>query len=162
MNTVVVVKSLSHFWLFMTLQTAAHQASLSFTISQSLLKLMSIVLVMPFNHLIPVIPFSSCLPSFPESGSFVMSQLFTSGGQSIGSSASASVLPMNIQGWSPLGRRIPKESSPTPQFKSINSLVFGLLYGPTLLSTMTTGKTISLTIWTFVSKVNLSAFKYDV
>ena len=50
-----------------------------------------------------VIPFSSCLQSFPTSGSFQMSQLFTSGGQSIGVSASASVLPMNIQDWSPLG-----------------------------------------------------------
>ena len=50
-----------------------------------------------------VIPFSSCLQSFPESGSFPMSQFFSSGGQSIGVSASASVLPMNIQDWSPLG-----------------------------------------------------------
>ena len=50
-----------------------------------------------------VIPFSSRFQSFPASGSFQMSQFFTSGGQSIGVSASASVLPMNIQGWSPLG-----------------------------------------------------------
>ena len=50
-----------------------------------------------------VIPFSSCLQSFPASGSFPMSQFFASGGQSIGASASASVLPMNIQGWFPLG-----------------------------------------------------------
>ena len=50
-----------------------------------------------------VIPFSSCLQSFPASGSFPMSQLFASGGQSIGGSASASVLPMNTQDWSPLG-----------------------------------------------------------
>ena len=50
-----------------------------------------------------VIPFSSCLHSFPASGSFQMSQFFTSDGQSIGVSASASVLPMNIQDWSPLG-----------------------------------------------------------
>ena len=51
----------------------------------------------------PVIPFSSCLQSFPASGSFAMSQVFTSGGQSIGASASASVLPMNVQDWFPLG-----------------------------------------------------------
>ena len=51
----------------------------------------------------PVIPFSSCLQSFPTSGSFPMSHLFTSGGQSMGVSASTSVLPMNIQDWSPLG-----------------------------------------------------------
>ena len=50
-----------------------------------------------------VIPFSSCLQSFPASGSFLTSQLFTSSGQSIGASASTSVLPMNIQGWFPLG-----------------------------------------------------------
>ena len=50
-----------------------------------------------------VVPFSSCLQSFPASGSFPMSQLFTSGGQSIGVSASTSVLPMNIQDWFPLG-----------------------------------------------------------
>ena len=49
-----------------------------------------------------VVPFSSCSQSFPASGSFQMSQLFTSGGQSIGVSASTSVLPVNIQGWSPL------------------------------------------------------------
>ena len=51
----------------------------------------------------PVFPFSSCLPSFPASGSFQMSQFFASGGQSIGASASASVHPMNIQDWFPLG-----------------------------------------------------------
>ena len=50
-----------------------------------------------------VVPFSSCLQSFPASGSFQMSQFFTSGGQSIGVSALASVLRMNIQGWFPLG-----------------------------------------------------------
>ena len=50
-----------------------------------------------------VVPFSSCSQPFPASGSFPMSQLFTSGGQSIGVSASASVLPMNTQDWSPLG-----------------------------------------------------------
>ena len=79
--------------------TAVYQASLSFTISWSLLKLM-----MPSNHSTissSVIPFSSCPQSFPSSGSFPMSRFFASGDQSIG--ASASVLPMNIQGWFPLG-----------------------------------------------------------
>ena len=77
-----------------------------------------------------VIPFSSCLKSFPASGSFLMSQLFVSSGQSIGLSASASVLPMNIQHLFPLGwtglislQSKKLSSSPTPQFKSINSLV---------------------------------------
>ena len=82
--------------------TAACQASLSITNSWSLLKLMSIESVMPSNHLILCFPFSSHLPSFPASGFFQMSQFLTSGGQSIGVSASASVLPMNIQDWFPL------------------------------------------------------------
>ena len=94
------VHSLSDVWLFVTPWTAAHQASLSITNSWSLLKFMSIELVMPSNHLIP---FSSRLQSFPASGSFPMSQFFTLGGQSIGPSASASVLPMNIQDWFSLG-----------------------------------------------------------
>ena len=91
------VQSLSYVQLFATPWTVACQASLSITTSHSLLKLMSIESVMPSNHLISVIPFSSCLQSFPASGSFPMSQLFTSGGRSIGVSASASILPMNIQ-----------------------------------------------------------------
>ena len=91
------VQSLSHVRLFVIPWTAARQAFLSFTISWSLLKLMSIELVMSSSHLIFVILFFSCLQSFPASGSFLMSQFFTSGDQSIGASASASVLPMNIQ-----------------------------------------------------------------
>ena len=71
-----VVQSLSHVHLFATLWTAAHQASLFFTISWSLLKLVSIESVMSSHHLI--IPFSFCLPSFPASGSFLTSRLFVS------------------------------------------------------------------------------------
>ena len=82
--------------------TAAHQTSLSFTISQNFLKLMSIKLVMPSNHLTLVTPFS-CPQSFSASGSFPVSQLFASGGQIMGASASVSVLPMNIKGSFPLG-----------------------------------------------------------
>ena len=89
-----------------------------------------------------VIPFSSCPQSFPASGSFLISQLFASGGQSIGVSTSASVPPMNIQGWFLLGltglislqSKGPQESSLTPQFKSLNSLSLNLLYDPTLTS----------------------------
>ena len=89
-----------------------------------------------------VVPFSSCPQSFPASRSFHTSQLFTSGGQSIGVSASTSVLPMNTQDWSPLGwtgwislqSRDCQESSPTPQFKSINSSVLSFLHSPTLTS----------------------------
>jgi len=91
-----------------------------------------------------VIPFSSCLHSFPASGSFPMNQFFTSGDQSIGISPSASVLPMNIQDWFTLWWTgwISLQSkalsrlwySPTPQFKSIDSLVLSFLYSPTLTS----------------------------
>ena len=92
-----------YVWLFVTPHTAAHQASLSFTISKSLLKFMSIESMMPSNHLILCCPLLFCPQSFPASGSFPMSQLFTLGGQSTGASASASVLPKNIHDWFPLG-----------------------------------------------------------
>ena len=97
------VQSLSRVWLFATPWTAVCQASLSITSSRCLLTLLSIESVMPSNHPSSVVPFSSCLQSFPESGSFPMSQFFASGGQSIRVSASLSVLPMNTQDWSPLG-----------------------------------------------------------
>ena len=84
------VHSLSHVQLFVTPWTAAHQASMSIISSRNLLKLMSISLVMPSSHLILCVPFSSHLQSFPASGSFPVSQLFASGGHSIGASASAS------------------------------------------------------------------------
>ena len=88
-----------------------------------------------------VIPFSSRLQTFSASGSFPMSQLFESGGQSIGVSASASVLSINVQSFlqdglvgSPCSPRDSQESSPAPQFRSINSLLLGFLYSPTLTS----------------------------
>ena len=107
-----------------------------------------------------VVPFSSCPQSFPASGSFPVSWLFSSGGQSIGGSALAWVLPVNIQGWFPLGLTglisLPsgdsEESSPAPEFESFNSSALSLLYGSTLTSYRTTGKTIDLTRRTFVSK----------
>ena len=83
-----------------------------------------------------VVPFS-CLQFFPTSGNFQMSQLFTSGGQSIGVSASTSVLSLNIQDGlvgSPCSPRDSLVSSPTPQFKSINSSMLSFLYSPTLTS----------------------------
>ena len=82
------------------------------------------------------VPFSSCLQSFPESESFPMSQFFVSGGQSVGASASALVLPMNNNwlAWSPCSPRDSQESSSTPQFKSINSSAVSLLYSPILTS----------------------------
>ena len=99
----ISVQSLSHVWLFVTPWIAAARlpcpsssprpCSNSCPLSQWCHPTISF----------SVIPFSSCLQSFPESGSFPMSQFFASGGQSIGVSASASVLPVNIQDWFPLG-----------------------------------------------------------
>ena len=111
------------------------------------------------QHLI--VPFSSCLQSFPASGSFLISQFFTSGGQSVGGSASASVLPMNIPDWFPLGWTgwISLQSKqlsrvfPPPQFKSINSLVLSFFLWSNSHPYMTTGKIITLTRQTFVGKV---------
>ena len=96
------VQSLSRVRLFVTPGTATRQASLSFTISWSLLKLMSIESVMPSTHLVLCYPFLLLPSVFLPSGSFLMSQVFASGGQNIGASASASVLPLNIQDWFPL------------------------------------------------------------
>ena len=99
------VQLLSPAQLFVTPWTAACQAFLSITNSWSLLKLMSIKLVMPSNHLIlckPLLLLPSIF-SFTVSGSFPMSQFFITGGQYIRASASASVLLMNIQDWFPLG-----------------------------------------------------------
>ena len=101
--TVVVFQSLSHVQLSVTPWIAACQTLLSFTISWSFLKLMSIESVMPSNHLIFCHPLLLPLQSFPASGSFQMSQFFASGGQSIGVSASTSAFPMNIQDWFSLG-----------------------------------------------------------
>ena len=108
-----------------------------------------------------VFPFSSYPQSFPASGAFQLSQLFTAGGQSIGVSASTSVLPMNTQAdllqnglvGSPCSLRDSQESSPTPQFKSINSSALTFLYSKLSHPYMTTGKTIALTRQTFVGKV---------
>ena len=159
------VQSLSHVWLFGTPWTTARQASLSIINSQSLLKLMSIELdIQPSSHPTissSVIPFSSLLQSFPASGSFPVRQFFASGGQSIDISASASVLPMNIQDWFPLG---------WTGWISLQSKGFSRVFSNTWCSRasilwhsaffivklshpyMTTGKTIALTRCTFVGK----------
>ena len=121
-----------------------------------------------------VIPLSSCLQSFPATGSFLRSQLFASGGQCIGASASASVLPMIFQDWVPLGltglislKSKGISSSPTPQFKIINSSPFIVVFiwsssaffmvqhsHPCMITGKASdGKTTALTRWTFVGKV---------
>ena len=98
------VQSLSPVRLFATPWTSAHQASLSITNSRSLLKLMVIKSVMPSKHLIHGRP--PCPPAFnlSQHQGLFQCQFIASGGQSIGVSASTLVLPMNTQGWSPLGR----------------------------------------------------------
>ena len=108
-----------------------------------------------------VTPFSSCPQSFPASGSFPRNRLFSSGGQSIGASASASVLPMNIQGWFPLGL----SGSISLQFTGLSRVFSSTtvrkhqffsaqtsLWSNTHIHT-TTRKTIALTIQTLISKV---------
>ena len=129
------VQSLSRVRLFATPWTAACQASLSITNSRGLLKLMSIESVMPSNHLILCCPLLFCLQSFPASGSFPVSQFFTLGGRSIGASASASVLPMNIQDWYTLRLTglisLPSKGLsrvPGSQFKAIGSSALSLYF----------------------------------
>ena len=100
---IIVVQSLSHVQLFATPWIAAHQASLSFTISQRLLILTSFELMMPSNHLILLPPSPPALSFSQHQSLFQLSQLSASSGRSLGASASASVLPMNIQSWFPLG-----------------------------------------------------------
>ena len=151
----IVVQLLSHVQLLEIPWNAACQASLSITISQSLLKLSQ------WCHPIissSVIPFSSRPQSFPASGSFPMNQLFPSGGQSIESSASASVLPMNIQGWFPLGWTgwISLQSKGLSRVFFSTTVqkhqFFSLLYGPTLTSVIDYRKSFPLSWKLLVDK----------
>ena len=140
-DTISLVQLLSHVQLIVTPRTAACQASMSITNSLSFLN--SFPLSQWCHPAISSsgIPFT-CLQSFLASGSFPVSLFFASGSQSIGASASASVLPMNIKDWFPLGLmgliscnpRNSLESYPPPQFKRINSSVLSPLYGPTFTS----------------------------
>ena len=95
------VQSLSHVYLFVTPWTTARQTSLSITNSRSLQNSYPLSRWCHPTISSSVVPFSFCPQSFAASGSYQMNQLFASGGQSIG--VSASVLPMNIQDWFPLG-----------------------------------------------------------
>ena len=113
-----------------------------------------------------IVPFSSCLQSLPASGSFSMSQLFAWGGQSTGVSASASVLPMNIQDWSPLewtgwiflqSKGLSRVFS-NNQFKSINSSALSFFYSPTLISIHDHWKNHSLDQTDLCWQSNVSAF----
>ena len=147
--------------------TAAHQASLS--INNSGVHSNSCPSSQWWHATISssIIPFSSCLQSFPASGSFPMSQFFTSGGQNIGVSASASVLSINTQDWSPLGWTawISLQSRGFLSLLQHHSSKASILQHPAFFMVqfshpyMTTGKTITLTRWTFVSKVISLLFK---
>ena len=157
----ISVQSLSCVPLFATPWTAARQASLSLTNSWRLLKLDPLSQWCHPTISSSVVPFSSCLHSFPASGSFPVSQFFTSGGQSIGASASASVLPMNTQDWFPLGligwiSLLSKGSSWIYSHNTVQEHQFfgaQLCYSPGFTSIYDPGKTIVLTRRTFVGKV---------
>ena len=167
MAHVVVVQSLSHVQLFVTPWTAARQAPLSFTISWSLLKLMSVESVMPSNYLIHCHSFLFLQTSvFPSIRVFSKvskkSWLFASGGQSIGASASQHPLPMNIQGWFPLGltdlisllsKGLSRIFSSTTVEKHRFFGTHPSLWSSSYIHAWLTGKTIALTILTFVYKV---------
>ena len=155
-----IVQPLSCVWLFMPPWTAACQASTSITNSQNLLKLISVESVMHPTISSSVIPFSSCLKSFPASGSFLISQFFTSGGQRIGPLSSASVLSVNIQDRCPL-RLIGLISLQSKGLSRVfsNTTVQKHQFFGTQLSLwsnahpyITTGKTIGMTR-TFVDKI---------
>ena len=155
------VQLLSRVWLFATSWTAARQASLPSTTSGV------------YSDSCPLSQWSrpavsssvvsfSCVQSFPESGSFPLSQFFTSGGQSIEVSASASVLPMNIQEWFPLRWTDWSSNAVEGTLKSLlqhhnskasifwHSVLFRVQFSHPY---MTTGKTIALIRWTFVGKL---------
>ena len=146
-----------------TPETASCQAPLSFTVSQLCSNSCPLNQWCHLTISFSAAPFSCCLQSFPASGSFSMSRLFASSGQSIRASASPSVLPMNIQGWFPLGltslisllsKGLSRVfSSPTiqkHQFFRARSAFFMAQLSPLH---MTTGNTIAFTIQTSVGKV---------
>ena len=148
LNTAALLLLSKYVHLFNALLTDllfSRSGSSGFHVLHYLLELAQIhvLWVMPSNQLILCSPFSFSFQSFPVSGSLPVSQLFTSGGQSIGTSALASVHSRNVLGWFPLGltcliflqSRDSQKSSPAQQFKSINSSVLSLHYGPTLIST---------------------------
>ena len=169
MYFVLVVQLLSPVCLFATTCTATCQASLSFTLSWSLLKLIFIELHATISS--SVTPFS-CLQSFPAPGSFPASRLFASGGQSIGASASATVLLMNIQDLFPLGltglisllskglSRVSFSTIVQKHQQLIQQSAFFIFQLSHLY--MTTRKTIALGRWTFVSKVMSLSLLFNI
>ena len=150
--------------------TAVHQASLSLTISQSLTICPSSCPLHRWCH--PTISSSDapffCPQSYPASGSFPVSRLFASDDQNMGALASA--VPVNIQGWSPLRltdsislqSKGLQESSPAPQFKGINSLVFFLLSDPALTTVGDHWENHSLDYMGLCWQSNVSAFQHTM
>ena len=156
----VFVQSPSCVQLFATPWTTARQASLSFTISKSMLKLLSIELVIPSKHLILCLPFSSCPQSFPASRSLPVSWLFASCGQNIGASASvlfseySELISFWIDWFDPLVVQGTLKSLLQHHSSKASTLQHSAFFTVQLSHPyMTTGKTIALTIWTFVGKV---------
>ena len=155
------LRLLSHVQLFATPWTTARQASLSITNFRSSLRLTSIELVMPSNHLIlchPLLLPPSIFPSIRgfsnESVLCIRWPKFWSFSFSISPSKEYSgQISFRVDWLDLLAVQWTLKSSPTPQFKSINSSVLSFHYSPTLTSYMTTGKTIALARWTFVGKV---------
>ena len=154
---VVVVQLPGRVWLFATPWTAARQAFLSLTISRSLPKFVSTASVMPSSHFILWCPLLLLPSIFPSIRDFPMSQLFASGDQNTGVSVSTSVLPVNIQGWFPLRLTglisLSKGLSSLLQQHSWKASIHwcSVLFTVQLSQPyMTTGKTITLTIRTFV------------
>ena len=109
-----------------------------------------------------VVSFSSCPQSLPALGSFPINQLFAWGGQSTGVSALASILPINTQDWSPFSPRDSQESSPTPQFKSINSSALSFLHSPILTSIHDHWKNHSLDKTDLCRQSSISTFEYAI
>ena len=132
------VRSLSFVWFFSTPWTAAHQASLSITTSTACSNACPSSQWCHQIILSSAVPFSSCLQSFPVSGSFPVSQSFPSGGRSIGASASASILPMNIQDLFPLGLTglisLQSKSLLQQHNSKASTLALNFLYSTTLSS----------------------------
>ena len=147
-----------HIWLFTTQWAAAHQASLSITISWSLLKFMSIELVMLSNHLLlccPLLFLPSIFPNIRVFSSELALRIRWPKYQSFSINPSNEYSGLILSDWpilSPCSPRDSQESSPTPQFRSINLLVLSFLYVQLSHPYMPTEKPIALTILTFVGK----------
>ena len=161
-----LVQSLSRVWLFATPWIAAHQASLSITISRSSLKLTSIKLVMPSSHLILCHPLF-LLPPIPPSIRVFSNESTLHMRWPKYWSFSFSIIPsrtdlQNGLVGSPCSPRDSQESSPTPQFKSINSSALSFLHSPTLTSIYDHRKNQSLDYTDLSRQSNVSAFEYAI